>query len=171
VANFNFSPTTPAVNQDVVFTVALVPGPGGAAQGATFSWDFGDGTTGTGAPITHRFTRGGTFAVTLRVTTDAGLTAATTRQITISTTLPAGTANFVFSPTDPRTGDTVFFNASSSTLADGSFSWDFGDGSSGSGMMTTHRFTSARTFTVTLTVRNERGQSTTISKTVTVIDD
>jgi PKD repeat protein len=171
VANFNFSPTAPAVNQDVVFTVALVPGPGGAAQGATFSWDFGDGTTGTGAPITHRFTRGGTFAVTLRVTTDAGLTAATTRQITISTTLPAGTANFVFSPTDPRTGDTVFFNASSSTLADGSFSWDFGDGSSGSGMMTTHRFTSARTFTVTLTVRNERGQSTTISKTVTVIDD
>ena len=171
VANFNFSPTTPAVNQDVVFTVALVPGPGGAAQGATFSWDFGDGTTGTGAPITHRFTRGGTFAVTLRVTTEAGLTAATTRQITISTTLPAGTANFVFSPTDPRTGDTVFFNASSSTLADGSFSWDFGDGSSGSGMMTTHRFTSARTFTVTLTVRNERGQSATISKTVTVIDD
>jgi large repetitive protein len=171
VANFNFSPTTPAVNQDVVFTVALVPGPGGAAQGATFSWDFGDGTTGTGAPITHRYTRGGTFAVTLRVTTEAGLTAATTRQITISTTLPAGTANFVFSPTDPRTGDTVFFNASSSTLADGSFSWDFGDGSSGSGMMTTHRFTSARTFTVTLTVRNERGQSATISKTVTVIDD
>ena len=60
---------------------------------------------------------------------------------------------------------------SSSTLTDGIYSWDFGDGSSGSGMMTTHRFTSARTFTVTLTVRNERGQSATISKTVTVIDD
>jgi PKD repeat protein len=171
VANFTFSPTAPAINQDVVFTVPLLPGPGGGAQGATFSWDFGDGTTGTGTPITHRYSRGGTFAVTLRVTSEAGLTAAATRQITVSTTLPAGSANFVFSPTDPRTGDTVFFNASSSTLADGTYSWDFGDGSSGSGMNATHRFTSARTFTVTLTVRNERGQSATISKTVTVIDD
>jgi PKD repeat protein len=68
VANFTFSPTAPAINQDVVFTVPLLPGPGGGAQGATFSWDFGDGTTGTGTPITHRYTRGGTFAVTLRVT-------------------------------------------------------------------------------------------------------
>jgi len=108
--------------------------------------------------------------VTLRVTNEAGLTAVTTRQLTVSTTLPAGSANFVFSPTDPHTGDTVFFNASSSTLTDGTFSWDFGDGSSGSGMTTTHRYTQERTFTVTLTVRNERGQSATISRTVTVAD-
>ena len=175
-ANFTFSPTNPAINQDVVFTIGgtPIPGPGGpipaTGQGASYAWDFGDGTTGTGPTVTHRYTRGGTFAVTLRVTSEAGLTATTTRQLTISTTLPAGSANFVFSPTDPHPGDTVYFNATSSTLTDGSYSWDFGDGSRGSGITTTHSYSQERTFTVTLTVRNERGQSATISKTVTVAD-
>jgi PKD repeat protein len=88
--------------------------------------------------------------------------------VTVSTTLPAGSANFVFSPTDPHTDDTVYFNASSSTLTDGTYTWDFGDGTSGSGVTTTHRFSQVRTYTVTLTVRNVLGQSATTSKTVTV---
>jgi PKD repeat protein len=178
-ANFTFSPTNPSINQDVIFTgsgTVPFPGPGpgpgiplpGVPQGATFNWDFGDGTTGTGQTQTHRYTRGGTYAVTLRVTTDAGLTATQTRQITISTTLPAGSANFVFSPTDPEPGDTVYFNASSSTIADATYTWDFGDGTSGSGLTSTHVYSSSRTFTVTLTVRNVRGQSASVSKTVTV---
>jgi PKD repeat protein len=183
-ANFNFAPTTPSINQDVVFTAVgtpvpgtpfpgpgvPVPVPGGPVQGATYFWDFGDGTTATGTTVTHRYTRGGTFAVTLRVTSEAGLTAQTSRQITVSTTLPAGSANFVFSPVDPHSGDTVFFNASSSTISDGSYTWDFGDGSRGENVMTTHRYSAARTFTVTLTVRNERGQTATASKTVTVVE-
>ena len=185
-ANFTFSPITPAINQDVIFTASgtplpgpgipfpgpgnPVPRPGEPVQGAGYSWDFGDGTTGTGNSVTHRYTRGGTFAVTLRVTSDAGLTATTSRQLTVSTTLPAGFANFVFSPTDPHTGDTVRFNASSSTLTDGTYTWDFGDGTSGSGVTPTHRYSQERTFTVTLTVRNERGQTATTSKTVTVAD-
>jgi PKD repeat protein len=177
-ANFNFSPTAPAINQDVVFTVSGAPVPGGpglplpgAPVGATYAWDFGDGTTGTGSTTTHRYTRGGTFAVSLRVTSEAGLTAITTRQITISTTLPAGSANFVFSPTDPHAGDNVFFNASSSTITDGSYAWDFGDGTRGSGVNPIHSYGQARTYTVSLTVRNALGQSATVSKTVTVIGD
>lgn len=176
-ANFNFSPTTPSINQDVVFTVigTGVPGPGnpipgGPVQGASYMWDFGDGTSGIGTTVTHRYPNAGTYAVTLRVTSEAGLTATTVRQLTVSGTLPGGSANFVFSPTDPRVGDTVFFNASSSTVVDGSYSWDFGDGTSGSGVTTTHRYGSNRTFTVTLTVRNARGQAATISKVVTVLE-
>jgi PKD repeat protein len=179
-ANFTFSPTNPAINQDVVFNASGTPVPGGPGfpggggggaapvQGATYTWDFGDGTTGTGTSVTHRYTRGGTFAITLRVTSDAGLTATTSRQVTISTTLPAGSANFVFSPTDPHTDDVVFFNASSSTLSNGTYSWDFGDGNNGSGVTATHTYSATRTYTVTLTVRNTLGQSATTSKTVTV---
>lgn len=182
-ANFTVSPTIPSINQDVVFTATgtpvpgnpgpgnpfPVPVPGNPVQGASYSWDFGDGTTGTGNSVMHRYTRGGTFAVTLRVTSDAGLTATTSRQVTVSTTLPAGSANFVFSPTDPHADDTVYFNASSSTLADGTYTWDFGDGTSGSGVTPTHIYSLKRIFTITLTVRNERGQSATASKTITVV--
>ena len=73
------------------------------------------------------------------------------------------------SPTDPHTGDTVYFNASSSTITDvSSYHWDFGDGSTGSGVTPTHAYSAERTFTVSLTVTNSRGQVATASKTVTV---
>ena len=178
-ANFTFSPRAPAINQDVIFTANATPvpgrpgdpfpgGPGAPAQGATYAWDFGDGTTGAGMSATHRYTRGGTFAIRLTVTSDTGLTATTSQQITISTTLPAGSANFVFSPTDPLIEDTVFFNASSSSVVGGIYTWDFGDGNRGSGVTPTHVYAVARTYTVTLTVTNSGGQSQTISKTVPV---
>ena len=171
-AAFTFSPTNPAINQDVIFTAVAITGPGipgGGVVGA-FTWDFGDGGTATGSPVTHRYTRGGTYTVSLRVTTDAGLAATTSRAITISTTLPSGSANFTFSPTDPHVGDDVFFNASSSSVSGGSFSWDFGDGTSGSGVAPVHSYGRARTFTVTLTVVSASGQTATISKTVTVTE-
>jgi len=120
--------------------------------------------------LTHRYLRGGTFAITLRVTSDTGLTAQTSRQLTVSTTLPAGSASFVFSPTDPHPGDTVYFNASASTIADGNYTWDFGDGSSGNGVNTTHVYSLERTFTVTMTVRNSLGQAATTSRIITVLD-
>ena len=175
-ANFTFSPRAPAINQDVIFTAnaTRIPGgpgnpiPGAPAQGPTYAWEFGDGTTGVGASTSHRYTRGGTFAIRLTVTSDTGLTATTSQQVTISTTLPAGSANFVFSPTDPLIEDTVFFNASPSTLTGGTYAWDFGDGSRGSGVTPTHSYSLARTYTVTLTVTNTGGQSQTTSKTVTV---
>lgn len=183
-ANFVFSPTNPAINQDVVFTVSGTPLPGGPGvpvgpgfpvvgptQGTAYNWDFGDGTTGVGSSITHRYLRGGTFAVTLRVTSDTGLSTQTTRQLTVSTTLPAGSASFVFSPTDPHTGDQVFFNASASTIADGTFTWDFGDGTTGSGVNPIHVYSRERTYTVSMTVRNTLGQSATTTRTVTVADN
>ena len=184
-ATFTFSPANPAINQDVVFTVsgtALPGGPGGGfpggqgpgapapTQGTSYAWDFGDGTTGTGSTLTHRYLRGGTFAVTLRVTSDTGLTAQTSRQLTILTTLPAGSGNFVFSPTDPHPGDTVFFNATVSTIVDGTFTWDFGDGTTGSGITTTHVYSNERTYTVTMTVRNSLGQASTTSKVITIFE-
>ena len=171
-ATFTFSPTTPAINQDVVFNASvgggIFPAPGGgAAPTGTFAWNFGDGGTGTGSSVTHQFARGGTFTVILRVTTDAGLSATSSRPITVLASLPATAASFTFSPTDPRVGDAVYFNASASQST-GTFSWDFGDGSSGSGVTPVHSFTLARTYTVTLRIINALGQAATTSRTVPV---
>jgi PKD repeat protein len=62
-------------------------GSSSAATGTTiasYSWSFGDGTTGTGATVTKVYASGGTFTVTLTIA-GAGLTAATSRPITIGT--------------------------------------------------------------------------------------
>jgi PKD repeat protein len=161
-ANFTFSPTMPAINQDVLFTAAQIPGV------ENFSWEFGDGALGSGATISHRFSRAATFNVILRVSNSAGQAATTSRGITVSATLPAGSVNFTFSPTNPGITDSVFFNAAATTVANPSFRWDFGDGSSGSGVTTVHQYSRAATFTVTLTVTNDLGQSVSASKTITV---
>jgi PKD repeat protein len=162
--NFTFSPTTPAINQDVLFTVSA-----GAAAGTTYAWDFGDGatTTSAGTTVTHRYTRGATYTVTLRAATTVGQPAPVSRTVTVSAT-PTGTVNFVFSPTSPGVGDDVFFNASATTVANVRYSWDYGDGSSGSGATPVHAYSRTGTFTITLTVVNDLEQSLSTSRTITV---
>ena len=41
---------------------------------ASYAWDFGDGSTGTGATPTHTYAAAGTFTVSLTVTDDGGCT-------------------------------------------------------------------------------------------------
>jgi parallel beta-helix repeat protein len=53
---------------------------------ASFTWDFGDGTTGTGETTTHTYTKPGSYTVTLTVTDLAGNTAQDT--ITINVLAP-----------------------------------------------------------------------------------
>ena len=82
------------------------------------------------------------------------------------------TASFVFSPTDPLPGTTVFFNASGSRAAPGrsivSYAWDFGDGSTGTGVTASHRYPFLGSFTVTLVVTDDAGRTSSASQTVPV---
>ena len=59
---------------------------GAETAGATYTWDFGDGTSVTGAQASHIFARAGTSPVTLRVVSPAGESLSTTRVTTGSLT-------------------------------------------------------------------------------------
>jgi len=66
---------------------------------------------------------------------------------------------------------TVSFDASSSSDSDGSiaaYEWNFGDGSHGEGVTTTHRYTSPGSYTAKLTVRDNEGGTANAEATVTV---
>jgi len=69
-------------------------------------------------------------------------------------------ASFTFSPIEPVEGEIVTFNASASYDPDGtikSYMWDFGDGTSDSGMIVTHTYSVEGTYTATLTVTDDDG--------------
>jgi PKD repeat protein len=86
---------------------------------------------------------------------------------------PNGTPvpSFTFAPSTPLAKADITFDASLSTDSDGrivSYAWNFGDGSQASGVVVRHAFDSAGSYSVTLTVTDDRGQSALLSKSVSV---
>ena len=88
VARFTFSPTNPTINQDVSYNASA-----SSVSNGTYVWDFGDGAAGAGVTTTHRYLRGGTFTITLTVTSDAKQTSTSSRTVNVSATLPPQAAN------------------------------------------------------------------------------
>ena len=133
---------------------------------ASYSWDFGDGSTGTGVSPTHTYAEAGSYPVVLTVTDNGGATAGVTQAVvTRVNQLP--TASFTSTSADL----TATFDAAASTDLDGtidSYAWAFGDGSTGTGVSPNHPYAAGGTYSVTLTVTdNESGVGTT-TKDVTV---
>ncbi len=52
---------------------------------ATYAWDFGDGTAGSGVTASHSYAAAGTYVVRLTVTDDDGATHTTTATVTVPT--------------------------------------------------------------------------------------
>ena len=82
--------------------------------------------------------------------------------------------SFILTPTPVSTRTPVTFDASGTRdegVPCGSrciYAWDFGDGTSGTGMTVVHEFETAGTFVVRLTVTDARGQSVVTSQSVGV---
>jgi PKD repeat protein len=137
----------------------------------SYSWGFGDGGAAMGRAVSHSYSAPGTFTVTLTVTNDGGRFATATQTITVAASVRP-TPVFVFSPSNPVIGQVIQFNASASLAAPGrslvSFVWNWADGATGSGQPTSHSYTLAGAYNVTLTVFDDAGQSATVTQTVTV---
>jgi len=147
---------------------------------SSYSWDF-DASNGiqsdaTGKSVSRIFNSAGKFTVTLTVTDTSGQKSSDTLIVTVN-------APVVSSPDSPpvanagydrvtTVGQKVYFGGDRSTDDKGivSYSWDF-DASNGIkddavGMYVSTTFSTAKTYTVTLTVTDTIGQKS--SHTVTV---
>ena len=170
-AAFTMSPTTALANVPVIFDASNSTPGTGASSISSYSWNFGDGTSGTGSSVSHTFTSQQTFNVSLTVTNDRGLSATTTVPVGVGA-LAAPILRVVFSPAGPTAGQSISFNAEQSTAAPGhtitSFSWNFGDGATATGFLATHTYTASGTYNVVLSAIDDTGQRATTSVSVSV---
>jgi PKD repeat protein len=176
-ATFTFLPSSVNVGQSVTFdaSASCATDPSGNCSAAgsitSYQWTFGDGATGSGKTVTHTFSAANTFLATLTVTSDRGVAASTSQQVTVG--LPAApSAEITVSPDQPVAGQTVFFSADTSKAAPGhnitQFSWNFGDGTTDSGIAVSHTFVQPGTYKVILSITDDTGQRATAPATVQV---
>lgn len=136
---------------------------------AAFAWDFGDGNGSTDPATQHTYSSAGTYTVTLTVTDEAGATDSTSFDV-VAVTPPVNQAPAAqFDVALDGLGITL--DASDSHDPDGQigeYAWDFGDGSTGSGVAASHAYDTPGSYTVTLTVTDEDGAQASTSQDVTV---
>jgi PKD repeat protein len=139
----------------------------------SYEWDFDDGATGTGETTTHAYSTAGTYKVTLTVTDDEGATGTDTAMVTVTETPnepPVADANGQYTGIE---GDEILFNGSGSFDPDGdtlTYAWDFGDGSTGTGVSPTYTYKANGTYTVALTVNDGEVDSAPSTTTATISD-
>jgi parallel beta-helix repeat protein len=144
---------------------------------ASYRFDFGDGSPPIGpqadATAAHTYASAGAFTVTMTVTDTGGLSSSATTQVTVSATNTAPTAALTVAPTSGSSPLDVVADASGSTDSEGniaSYTFDFGDGTGPvgpqAGTTAAHTYASAGTFTVTVTVTDAGGLSSTATAQV-----
>ncbi|MBI2967543.1 MAG: PKD domain-containing protein [Bacteroidetes bacterium] len=132
---------------------------------STYLWNFGDGTTDSLSWVSHSYDTTGNFTVTLTITNSCGNSNSWSMNILISDTLTPPVPYFSFYPDSVCPGDSVEFYAWGIA---GDILWDFGDGSTDSVSYLYHTFDTAGVYSVSLTVTNACGNSSSFSQAVVV---
>lgn len=138
----------------------------------SYSWDFGDGSTGTGVQTQHAYSTAGSYSVTLTVTNDQGRSASLSQFLVIQEP-EAPVARYSYYMNTGAGLLNVNFDAGTSSINGGtitSYAWDFGDGQTSSAKSIVHQYQNSGSYTAQLTVMADNGMSATISKTFEVAD-
>jgi PKD repeat protein len=166
VAAFTANPSTGVIPLNVQFVNQST------GESITYTWDFGDGSLVSSevSPI-HIYTTVGTYTVRLTAT-NAGGTNSTSQTITVSAPAVAPVASFTADVSSGVAPLNVNFS-STSTGDISAYTWDIVDNSTGGSIgsspdaATSFSFTTAGSYTVTLTVSGPGGTNST-AQTITV---
>jgi PKD repeat protein len=138
----------------------------------SYTWAMGDGGTANGPQATYTYLTPGNYTATLTVTDEGGLSDSVSTPVLVGTSTDVGdnklpialiTANKDSGPAPLS----VSFDGSQSNDPDGSiakYEWNFGDGSSATGVSPQHTFAKPAVYTVTLKVTDNKGGQSKLAK-------
>ena len=151
-ANFTFTTSGTSISVD-----------GTSSTGSFFSWDFGGQGASFDSIASFSFANEGTYMITLVNSSGCGTSDILSITVDLCDTL---TAAFTSSTTylDAQ------FNAVGSSGTPTSIQWDFGDGTTGSGVVANHTYTMEGLYDVWLILTNACGQVDSVMQQIRVCD-
>ncbi len=179
VGNFSISTNAPTVGAAVKFDASESYDPNGKV--VSYHWDFGDGTTGDGVKVTHSYAEKGYYVIKLTVTDDSGATAVVRHAVTVSASgggcsgggahIPLAVITGIPSCSGGKVGVPIEFNGGYSRASDGhitSYNWNFGDGTTASGVSVSHTYQKPGRYIITLTVTDNAGATGSATGSVSI---
>ncbi|HWQ47644.1 MAG TPA: PKD domain-containing protein [Methanosarcina sp.] len=152
-ADFSSNVTSGKAPLNVAFTDKSTGSP------TSWKWRFGDGTFSTTKNPIHTYFKAGKYTVSLTVKNASGSNKKTKKNYIDVTTLKVPVAAFSGFPTSGKVPLNVQFTDKSTGFPI-SWKWSFGDGTYSAAKNPSHTYSKAGKYTVSLTVKNEKGSNT-----------
>lgn len=131
----------------------------------TYTWTFGDGSTGSGLLTNHSYGSTGLYSIQFEASNEGGSDADTISVRVVPEPQPASITSVNAAPNPVDEGESVRFRSNVQGDSPVSYSWSFGDGSSAMSQSPTHTYDEPGEYTARLRASNEVGEDT---RTVTV---
>lgn len=172
--------TTGLEGQQVTLDGSDSTDPDGTSDIVSYSWDFGDGNTGSGIMTDHTYSDNGVYVITLTISDTANHTSSDTTQILVNNVAPV--VGLIMPIPQVLPGISVSTNANFSdtgTLDTHTTTFNWGDGvttqgeiveSDGSGNASgSHSYSLPGVYMITLTVTDKDGASSSNTTSVTIL--
>lgn len=138
---------------------------GEADEPLTYTWEFGDGSTGSGLLSNHSYSSTGSYAVRFEASNEGGSDADTISVRVVPPPQPASITSINATPNPVDEGETVRFSSNVQGDSPITRNWSFGDGSSSTSQSPTHTYEEPGQYTARLEASNDVGED---SRSVTV---
>lgn len=166
------APSSVAVGESATFDASASTVASGRIVG--WDWEFGDGGSGEGSTVRHAFATAGPHLVTLTLRTEGGVSTCSAVKAQHAITANASPVAAAGPDRVVAEGEEILFDAAGSRDEDGGiarYGWEFGDGTTATGINARHAYERSGRYEVRLTVEDGAGlanSSTTDSAVVVV---